>query len=65
MEGSKLKKINIVFLVFALLTASFMILIGIAVAERSIIGIFGAIAGVIATSGFAFSYKSRLKKKNT
>ncbi|MBM7659517.1 FtsH-binding integral membrane protein [Bacillus mesophilus] len=59
-----MKKIKIPFLVFALLTAFFMILIGIAVAERSILGILVAIAGVIATSGYAFSYKSKLKKNS-
>ncbi|WP_456275640.1 DUF5325 family protein [Bacillus sp. AK128] len=57
-----MKQINILFLVFALLTTFFMILIGIAVGERSLLGIFGAIVGVIITSGVAFSYKSKLRK---
>ncbi|WP_246944118.1 DUF5325 family protein [Bacillus pinisoli] len=59
-----MKKINIVFLVFALLTAFFMILIGIAIAERSILGSLGAIVGVIATTGVAFSYKAKLRKSS-
>lgn len=59
-----MKKINIVFLVFALLTTFFMILIGIAVGERSVLGILGAIVGVIITTGFAFSYKAKQRRNS-
>lgn len=58
-----MKQINIIFLVLAFFTAFFMILIGIAVAERSILGIIGAIIGIVATTGVGFTYKKKLREK--
>jgi uncharacterized membrane protein len=58
-----MKKINIVFLLLAFLTACFIILIGVAIGERSILGIFGAIFGVIVITGVGFTYKRRLREK--
>jgi hypothetical protein len=58
-----MNRINTISLVFAFLTAFFMILIGIAIAERSILGILGAILGVVATMGVGFSYKKKIREK--
>ncbi len=58
-----MKQINIIFLVLAFLTAFFMILIGISVGERSILGIFGAIIGIVVTIGAGFTYKKKLREK--
>jgi hypothetical protein len=58
-----MKQKNIISLVLAFLTAFFMILIGIAIAERSILGIFGAIFLVISTMGVGFVYKKKSREK--
>jgi hypothetical protein len=58
-----MKQINSMFLVFAFLTAFFMILIGIAIGERSLLGILGSIIGVIAIMGIGFTYKRKIREK--
>lgn len=58
-----MEKKNVISLLLAFLAAFFIILIGIAIAERSVLGIFGAILGVIATMGVGFAFKAKNRKK--
>ncbi|MFZ3588098.1 DUF5325 family protein [Bacillus sp. DJP31] len=58
-----MKQPNIVFLILAFLTAFLIILIGIAVGERSILGIIGSIVGIVAMMGIGFTYKKKLREK--
>ncbi|MBO9130314.1 DUF5325 family protein [Bacillus sp. 165] len=49
------------FLVIAMIGVLFMILIGIMIAEKSTIGVLLAIAGTLATIGYGFMTKRKLK----
>lgn len=53
-------KIKWLFLLFAILAAACIAGIGIAVAERSILGIIGCIIATIASFGLGFSMKKKL-----
>jgi hypothetical protein len=55
-----MKQIKWVFLLFAIMTAACMIGIGIAIAEKSIIGILLCIIGTVASFGLGFSLKRKL-----
>ncbi|MFD1735661.1 DUF5325 family protein [Bacillus salitolerans] len=54
---------NVIFLILAITTAIFMMLIGVAIGEGSILGIIGSIIGVILIMGIGFAYKGKLRKK--
>lgn len=58
-----MEKKNVISLLLAFLAAFFIILIGIAIAERSVLGIFGAILGVISTMGVGFVFKAKNREK--
>ncbi|WP_248278513.1 YlaF family protein [Bacillus sp. DNRA2] len=51
------------FLLFAIVTAACIAGIGIAVAERSILGIVGCTIATIASFGLGFSMKKKLLKE--
>ncbi|MGM7720220.1 YlaF family protein [uncultured Metabacillus sp.] len=52
-----------IFLVFAFLAAACMISIGIAIGERSILGILLAIVGLNAVMATGFILKKRMREK--
>ncbi|MBM6618608.1 DUF5325 family protein [Bacillus suaedaesalsae] len=58
-----MQKKKVISLLLAFLTAFFIILIGIAIAERSGLGILGAILGVIVTMGVGFVFKAKNREK--
>ena len=53
-----------VFFLLALIAAGSMICIGIAVGERSILGILLSIIALIAAMGFGFAAKKKMRDKN-
>lgn len=55
-----MKQIKWIFLFFAIIAAASMMGIGIAIAERSILGIILSTIAVVAVFGFGFSFKSKL-----
>jgi hypothetical protein len=57
-----LKQIKWLFLVLAVIAASCMIGVGIAVAQRSMIGIISFIVATVACFGIGFTLKSKLLK---
>lgn len=58
-----MEKKNVISLLLAFLAAFFIILIGVAIAENSILGIFGSIVGVIVTMGIGFMFKRKNREK--
>jgi len=57
-----LKQIKWPLLAFAIGAALCMMGIGVAIAEKSVIGIFGAIIALILIMGFGFKTKKRLRE---
>ncbi len=49
------------FLIIAIIGVLFMILIGIMIAEKSLIGVLLAIAGTLGTIGYGFMTKRKLR----
>jgi len=59
-----MKSLNLPMLLFSVLTVLFMLLIGISIAERSILGaILSTIAAVIVV-GYGFVTKKKLREKS-
>lgn len=57
-----MKNINFLFLSLAILTVIFIMLIGIAVAERSVVGIILSIIATILVMGFSFKMKKKMRE---
>ncbi|MFC4320328.1 DUF5325 family protein [Litchfieldia salsa] len=60
-----MKSINVTMLIFSFITVFLMMVIGIAVAERSILGIIISIIAVIIVTGFGFVTKKKMREKST
>jgi hypothetical protein len=58
-----LKSVNIIMLTFALATTFSFMLIGISVAERSVVGIIASILLAVMIMGFGFKTKKSLREK--
>lgn len=56
------KKINAVFLGFAIATVICLMLIGVAIAERSLIGLVFAVISTIFVMGFGFVIKKKWRE---
>lgn len=57
-------KQNLTFLLISVLTFTCFVLTGIAIAERSILGIFSAIVASVALMGTGFSLKKKFREAN-
>lgn len=57
-----MKNINFLFLSLAILTVIFIMLIGITVAERSVVGIILSIIATILVMGFSFKMKKKMRE---
>jgi hypothetical protein len=60
--GTTLKQIKWPLLFFAFAAASCMIGIGIAIGERSLIGIIGSIAALVVVMGTGFKKKKKMRE---
>ncbi|MGD6818398.1 YlaF family protein [Metabacillus sp. 84] len=58
-----MKSVKWRFLVLAVLAAVMMMMIGISVGLRSILGIVASIIGLCAVMGFGFATKKRMREK--
>ncbi|AZB42784.1 hypothetical protein CEF21_11025 [Bacillus sp. FJAT-42376] len=52
-----------IFLVLAILAAVMMMMIGVSVGLRSVLGILASIIGLCAVMGFGFATKKRMREK--
>ncbi|KZZ82999.1 MULTISPECIES: YlaF family protein [Bacillaceae] len=52
-----------IFLVLAVLAAVMMMLIGVSVGFRSILGVIASIIGLCAVMGFGFARKKKMREK--
>lgn len=59
-----MKKINVLFLGLAIVTVISLMSIGVAIAERSILGIVFAMTATILIMGFGFMLKKRMREAN-
>lgn len=57
-----MKNINFLFLGLAVATVIALMLIGVAIAERSILGITLSILGSVLLTGLGFSLKKKIRK---
>lgn len=57
-----MKNINFLFLGLAIATVIALMLIGVAIAERSILGIILSILGSVLLTGLGFSLKKKIRK---
>ncbi|HHW38239.1 MAG TPA: YlaF family protein [Bacillales bacterium] len=57
-----MKNINFLFLGLAIATVIAMMLIGVAIAERSILGIILSITATVLITGLGFSLKKKMRK---
>ncbi|MGG5253092.1 YlaF family protein [Neobacillus sp. SM06] len=57
-----MKQIKWVFLVYSIITAASIMGIGIAIAEKSIIGTLGCIAAVVLIMGLGFKTKRKMRE---
>jgi hypothetical protein len=58
----KMKGIKWIFLIFAVLSAASMMGIGIAIAEKSMLGVMGSIIALIFIMGLGFKTKQRMRE---
>jgi hypothetical protein len=56
-----MKKIKWVFVVYAILAAMSIMGIGVAIGEKSIIGVIGSILALIVIMGFGFKTKAKFR----
>jgi hypothetical protein len=56
-----MKKIKWVFVVYAILAALSIMGIGVAIGEKSIIGVIGSILALIVIMGFGFQTKAKFR----
>lgn len=56
-----MKKIKWIFVVYAILAAMSIMGIGVAIGEKSIIGVIGSIIAVVLVMGFGFKTKAKLR----
>ncbi len=56
------KNINFLFLGLAIATVITMMLIGVAIAERSVLGIILSITATVLITGLGFSLKKKIRK---
>lgn len=59
-----MQKLNLPMLLFAFATTISIMLIGIAIAERSLLGIILSIFAVIIVAGLGFTTKKRMREKS-
>ncbi|AST92199.1 DUF5325 family protein [Sutcliffiella cohnii] len=59
-----MKNVQWIFVMYAVLAATALALIGITVAERSTIGIIGSILLLIIVMGFGFRQKKKVREQN-
>lgn len=57
-----MKQVKWTFLVYAVLAAACIMGIGIAIAEKSVIGVMGCVIGIIAVMGLGFKTKRRMRE---
>lgn len=57
-----MKQVKWIFLIYAILSAASIIGIGVAIAEKSIIGVVGSIIAVILIMGLGFSQKKKMRE---
>jgi hypothetical protein len=57
-----MKQIKWIFLIYAILAAASIMGIGVAIAEKSIIGAFSCIIAVIIIMGFGFNRKRKMRE---
>ena len=57
-----MKNINFLFLGLAVATVIAMMLIGVAIAERSVLGIILSIVASVLLTGLSFSLKKKMRK---
>ncbi|MFK2824863.1 YlaF family protein [Bacillus sp. B190/17] len=57
-----MKEIKWIFLLFAIAAASCMIGMGIAIGEKSLLGLIFCIVALIAIMGFGFSTKAKMRR---
>lgn len=57
-----MKNINFLFLGLAIATVIALMLIGVAIAERSLLGIIFSITASVLTTGLGFSLKKKIRK---
>ncbi|MRX71676.1 hypothetical protein GJU40_05740 [Bacillus lacus] len=60
-----MREIKWLFLLLAVLAAACLAGIGIAVAERSVLGVIAAIAGLLITMGTGFVQKKKLRENGS
>lgn len=56
-----MNKVKWIFIVYAILTAASIMGIGVAIGEKSIIGIIGCIIAVIVIMGMGFKTKAKMR----
>jgi len=56
--------VNLIMLGFSIITVAFMMIIGIAIAERSILGIILSIFAVFIVTGFGFITKKKMREQS-
>ena len=56
--------VNIIMLGFSIITVAFMMVIGIAIAERSILGIILSIFAVFILTGLGFMTKKKMREQS-
>ena len=59
-----MKSVQPIFLFFAVLSAACIMGIGVAIAEKSVLGIAVSIIGLLITMGIGFTVKRRMRNKN-
>ncbi|MCY8406031.1 YlaF family protein [Bacillus sonorensis] len=58
-----MKQIKWIFLLFAFAAVASIMLIGVAIAEKSVFGVTGALAAVIVIMGAGFTLKKKMREK--
>jgi hypothetical protein len=56
-----MNNIKWIFILYAVLTAIFIMGIGVAIGVKSILGVIGCIIGVILVMGFGFKTKAKMR----
>lgn len=57
-----MKQIKWIFLVYSILSAGSIMGIGIAIAEKSILGVFGSLIALVVIMGLGFKTKRKLRE---
>ena len=57
-----MKQIKWIFVIYAILAAFSIMGIGVAIGEKSILGVIGCVIAVVVVMGFGFKTKAKLRK---